>query len=470
MTVWKKVLALTMSGILVFGMSACKGKEPEGDEIEIEVAEEPEEAGESGEPEETIEVVSDLEASISWWTYPVFVQDEGQEEGAYEQTLIQEFNKKYPNIRVELKMLDYTQGPDEVQALIDGEGLELPNVLLDEPGRIGIYAKEGVLTDLTSMFTEEMAADVVSEGILSACRNEGAYVMYPFSASNYVMAFNRSMIEGSGAIELMNREGACTWTTEAFEQVLERLGNSQFNGGILYCSGIAGDYASRSFLTNLYDGSLMNEDGTAYTMNSEANQQALTKVKEWMDKGWVLNGSGSTGADAVSSFVNGDNSFCLLWSLPQALANAQALQENGVEVVVMPYPSEDGVPELEYMLKGFCIFKTEDEKQEEASRYLVDFLCNDESKAAENVVRSGGFPVRTSMGDVYGGNEEALLYEALLPYSGTYYNHVEGFEEMRVYWYQMLAEILNGEYSVKESTDSFVEYANKTLEPKGEEE
>ena len=278
MTVWKKVLALTMSGILVFGMSACKGKEPEGDEIEIEVAEDPEEAGESGEsgePEETIEVVSDLEASISWWTYPVFVQDEGQEEGAYEQTLIQEFNKKYPNIRVELKMLDYTQGPDEVQALIDGEGLELPNVLLDEPGRIGIYAKEGVLTDLTSMFTEEMAADVVSEGILSACRNEGAYVMYPFSASNYVMAFNRSMIEGSGAIELMNREGACTWTTEAFEQVLERLGNSQFNGGILYCSGIAGDYASRSFLTNLYDGSLMNEDGTAYTMNSEANQQAL---------------------------------------------------------------------------------------------------------------------------------------------------------------------------------------------------
>ncbi len=214
----------------------------------------------------------------------------------------------------------------------------------------------------------------------------------------------------------------------------------------------------------------MNEDGTAYTMNSEANQQALTKVKEWMDKGWVLNGSGSTGADAVSSFVNGDNSFCLLWSLPQALVNAQALQENGVEVVVMPYPSEDGVPELEYMLKGFCIFKTEDEKQEEASRYLVDFLCNDESKAAENVVRSGGFPVRTSMGDVYGGNEEALLYEALLPYSGTYYNHVEGFEEMRVYWYQMLAEILNGEYSVKESTDSFVEYANKTLEPKGEEE
>ncbi len=466
MTLWKKLTALALCGTLVVSMGACGRKKPEQDEIEIEPVEDTEEM----EPAEETEIVSDLEAAISWWTYPVFVQEEGQEDGTYEQTLIQEFNKKYPNIRVNLRVLDYTQGPDEIQGLIDGEGLELPDVLLDEPGRINSYAQQGVLASLDSMFTEEMTSDVVSEGILSACRNSGAYVMYPFSASNYVMAFNRYMIEGSGAIEVMNREGACTWTTEDFEQVMERLDNSGFNGGILYCSGIAGDYASRSFVTNLYDGSLMNEDKSAYTVNSEANQQALAKIKEWVDKGWVLNGSGSSGADAVSAFVNGENSFCMLWSLPQALANAEALAENEVEVVVMPYPSADGVPQLEYMLNGFCMFQTEDEKREEAARYLIDFLCNDESVAVENVIRSGGFPVRTSMGDVYGGNEEALLYEALLPYSGTYYNKVEGFEEMRVYWYQMLAEILNGEYSVQDSTESFVEYANKTLLPKEEEE
>ena len=268
----------------------------------------------------------------------------------------------------------------------------------------------------------------------------------------------------------MNREGACTWTTEAFEQVLERLNASGFNSGMLYCSGIAGDYATRSFITNLYDGSLMNEDMTAYTMDSEANRQALNKIKEWMEKGWILNGSGSSGADAVASFVEGENSYCLLWSLPQAISNAEALAENGVEVVVMPYPSADGVPSLEYMLNGFCIFENGDEDKLQASRYLVDFLCNDEEVAKESVVRSGAFPVRASMGDVYDGNTEAQLYEALLPYSGTYYNKVEGFEEMRVYWYQMEAEIINGEYSVEDATDSFVEYADKTLVPKEKEE
>ena len=121
------------------------------------------------------------------------------------------------------------------------------------------------------------------------------------------------------------------------------------------------------------------------------------------------------------------------------------------------------------MLNGFCIFQTADEAKEQASRYLVDFLCNDESVAKENVVRSGAFPVRTSMGDVYDGNEEALLYEALMPYSGTYYQSVKGFEKMRVYWYQMETEILEDQYSVKEATNSFTEYADKTLTEKEEE-
>ena len=57
-----------------------------------------------------------------------------------------------------------------------------------------------------------------------------------------------------------------------------------------------------------------------------------------------------------------------------------------------------------------------------------------------------------------------------MPYSGTYYNRVNGFEEMRVYWYQMLGEILDGEYSVNDATSSFVEYANKTLTKDGEKE
>lgn len=468
MTNWKKITAITAVGLLALSAMGCQGKKDSGSE-DIDIVDVVEDTQNTDDTETSTEILSDLEASINWWTYPVFVQEDGQEDGTYEKTLIQKFNEKYPNIHVELTLLDYTDGPSLLEEHIKAEGGELPDVLLDEPGRISTYAKADMLSDISDLFTDGVKNDIVSENLLSACQNGDAYVMYPLSGSNYCMAFNKEMLESSGAMELINQEGARTWTTDTFEQVLEKLNGAGFGAGMLYCSGIAGDYATRSFVTNLYDGALMNEDKNAYTINSEANQNAFTKIKEWIDKGWMLNGSEATGADAVSEFVAGNQSYCLLWSLPQAISNAATLQENGVEVVVMPYPSADGTPSLEYMLNGFCVFKNSDEAKEQASRYLIDFLCNDESVAKENVVHSGAFPVRTSMGDVYDGNEEAQLFEALMPYSGTYYQAVNGFEKMRIYWYQMEQEILNDQSSVKDATASFTEYANKTLTEKEEE-
>ena len=106
MSVWKKMAALAaFTGVFSALLGGCAGsgaQDEKTDDIKVEVTEaQPEE-------EETAEAVSDLETTITWWTYPVFVQEEGQEDGAYEQHLIQEFNKKYPNITVELRMLDYT--------------------------------------------------------------------------------------------------------------------------------------------------------------------------------------------------------------------------------------------------------------------------------------------------------------------------------------------------------------------------
>lgn len=421
---------------------------------------EPKEEEEAPKEQEPVQVLSDLEAEITWWSYPVFIQDEGAQAGDYENALVERFRQYYPNITVHVEMLDYENGPARVEEAL-GNGAA-PDVLFDEPGRIGGYARKGVLAELGSLFTEERKSDMAGEGALSACRTGEGYFMYPLSMMNYVMAFNREMLEATGAIDLMNREGARLWDTEAFAQVLERLNRSGFMAGNLFCSGVGGDYATRSFLTNLYDVTLMDEEMGAYTFKGDGAANTLNKVKEWTDAGWLLNGSGETGAGSVEDFVNGETAFTLLWSLPQAISNSAALQEKGIQVVEMPYPSQDGIPSLEYIMNGFCVFKSEDENKMQAAQYLIDFICGGPD-AAEHVARTGAFPVRASLGDVYQGNEQALFYEALTPYSGPCYQKVQGFEPMRVYWYQMISEVLNGEYGAKAASDSFVEYANETL-------
>lgn len=462
---WNKALAVTL--FLCLCATGC-GKEQElampESEIENETDVEIPDVMEN--PEETeaqIEPVSDLQTEITWWTYPIFVQDAGNESGTFEQQLIEEFRKYYPNIQVQIEVLDYENGPAKVEEAISVGAM--PDVLFDGPGRIGAYAQKGALADLSSLFTEEAIGDLVNTEILSACKNGDQYIMYPFSMVNYVMAFNKQMLETCGAIDLMNRDGARTWDTATFAQVLEKLNYSGFKAGTLHCSGVSGDYATRSFLTNLYDAPLMNDEFNSYTFEGDRAVSSLGKVKEWVDAGWMLNGSGDTGADSVEAFVSGDAAYTLLWSLPQAIGNAAVLEQNGIEVVEMPYPSQDGVPVLEYIMNGFCVFDSKDAERIQAAQYLIDFICNGED-AAGHVARTGAVSVRTSLKDVYQGNEDALFYEALTRYSGPYYQQVKGFESMRVYWYQMIAEVLNGEYGAKAAVESFREYANETL--KGE--
>lgn len=465
----KSLVAWLLLGALVTGCGKKEEVRDSHEEPDIQIEQEgpKEEPAQKEEPAREEEpqalVLSDLDAEITWWVYPIFVQDEGGAPGDYEQALIARFQQYYPNIRVNLEMLDYENGPARLEEAI-GAGTT-PDVLFDEPGRIQDYARKGALADLSPLFTEERKADLVSSEILSACTYGDAYVMYPLSMMNYVMAFNKQMLETCGAMELLNREGARTWNTDTFAQVLELLNNSGFKAGSLYCSGVAGDYATRSFLTNLYDVPLMNSDLSAYAFQGEGAVNTMQKVKEWTDQGWLLNGSGTTGAGSVEEFVKGEASYTLLWGLPQAISNAQALADGGIEVVELPYPSQDGVPVLEYVMNGFCVFEHQDEARLMASQYLIDFICNGE-EAAGHVVKTGAFPVRTSLGDVYQGNEQALFYEAITPYSGTYYQKVQGFASMRVYWYQMISEVLNGEYGAKASLESFLEYANDTL--KGE--
>lgn len=451
----KRALALLMAVMLVPGLLAgCKKEEAPEDPVTEET--------ETGEPaaEET-EVVSELEAVISWWTYPIFVQDDGSVDGTYEQQLIEAFQKKYPNITVNLEVLDFETGKDKIDAaLADGS---VCDVLFANAENIAPYQEKGALLDLSSLFTDEMLMDLYEGEFLSACQEGVHYYMYPLSISNYVMAFNKSALEQSGAMELMPADGVRSWTADEFEAVISKLKEAGYEGGSFYCSGHAGDYGTRSFVTNLYDAELTNEAMDTYAINSDNGKKAMEKIKEWVSKGYLQNGAEVNGAQAVESFVNGSSSFTLLWNLPHELYYEGTMGDNGVEPYVMMYPSADGRASLEYILNGFAVFDHQDDARAEASRYLIDFLCNDEAWKAQNVARTGAFSVRQSLGDVYGENEQAALYQSFVPYSGIYYQKLKGFDKMRIYWYQMEKEILSGEYSVSDAMNSFVEYANKTL-------
>ncbi|MEG2037775.1 MAG: carbohydrate ABC transporter substrate-binding protein, partial [Ruthenibacterium sp.] len=60
-----------------------------------------------------------MTAEITWWAFPTFGQENADDPaGTYEKTVIEAFNAKYPNIKVNLETIDFTSGPDAITAAI----------------------------------------------------------------------------------------------------------------------------------------------------------------------------------------------------------------------------------------------------------------------------------------------------------------------------------------------------------------
>lgn len=456
----KKILSLGLvTALLVSSLAGCGG----GAKTETTAAAAQTTAAASTDTTAAPEAPAAGETTeITWWAFPTFAQDADKPAGTYEAEIVAAFEAKNPDVKVKLETIDFTSGPEKITAAI--EAGTVCDVLFDAPGRIISYAQNGKLVKLDDMFTDEFVKDVDNEALLNACKSDdGSYYMYPISTAAFFMAVSKNALEDAGAMDCINLEGDRTWTTAQFEEMIQKLSAAGYNGATVYCSGQGGDQGIRAFVTNLYDSQVTNDEVTEYTLNDEGGIKAMTKIKEWVDAGYMLNGSAYNGGEDVDQFVAGNTAFTTLWSPGLASQRAETLKENSIEVIALPFPSEDGVPELEYLVNGFCVFDNGDAARAEASKRFIDFMCNDEEWGPKDVVRTSVFPVRQSMGDLYPGNEDMAFYASLTKYYSPYYNTIKGFAEMRTYWFPMLQAVLNGDATPEDAVNDFVAKANQSI-------
>ena len=85
-------------------------------------------------------------ASIKLWTYPIG----GWGNDDTVQNLISSFNAKYPDIKVTVEYLDYTNGDDQVNTAI--EGGSAPDLVMEGPERlVANWGAKGVMAPLNDL-------------------------------------------------------------------------------------------------------------------------------------------------------------------------------------------------------------------------------------------------------------------------------------------------------------------------------
>lgn len=433
----KKFLRLFLTSAAVLSLAACGSSS-------------------SSDSSDTAESSSDV-TEITWWAFPVFTQENADDGvGTYEASIIEAFEKANPDIKVKLETIDFTSGPEKITTAI--EAGTAPDVLFDAPGRIITYGKNGKLAELNDLFTDDFVSDVNNDNLIQASKAGDTAYMYPISSAPFYMALNKAMLEDAGVLDLV-KDG---WTTDDFEKVIKALKDKGYNPGSLFSNGQGGDQGTRAFLANLYSGSVTDAEVTKYTTDQPNFVKALEKAAGWIKDGYMMNGSQYNGGDDIQNFANGQTSYTILWAPSQNGIQAQLLEASKVEVVEVPFPSEDGKADLEYLVNGFAVFNNGDEAKVAAAKKFIQFICDDEEWGPKNVVRTGAFPVRSSYGKLY-DTERMETISAWTEYYSPYYNTIDGFAEMRALWFPMLQAVSNGEESAADALANFTKQANETI-------
>ncbi|MGC4385307.1 ABC transporter substrate-binding protein [Streptococcus suis] len=431
----KKIIHSLLAGVAVLSLAACG----------------------SSSNNTTADSSASGKTEITWWAFPVFTQENTEDGvGTYEQKIIAAFEEANPDITVKLETIDFTSGPEKITTAI--EAGTAPDVLFDAPGRIITYGKNGKLAELNDLFTDEFVKDVNNDNIIQASKAGDTAYMYPLSSAPFYMAFNKAMLKDAGVLDLV-KDG---WTTDDFEKVIKALKDKGYNPGSLFSNGQGGDQGTRAFLANLYSGSITDEGVTKYTTDSEQMIKALDKAAGWIKDGYMMNGSQYAGGDDIQNFANGQTSYTILWGPAQNGIQGQLLEASKVEVLEVPFPSEDGKAALEYLVNGFAVFNNGDEARVAASKKFIQFIADDKEWGPKNVVRTGAFPVRTSFGALY-DDERMAMIDKWTGYYSPYYNTIDGFAEMRTLWFPMLQAVSNGEKEAEAALKEFTEQANATI-------
>ena len=393
-------------------------------------------------------------ASIKLWTYPI--GGWGKDETVQE--LISSFNAKYPDIKVTVEYLDYTNGDDQVNTAI--EGGSAPDLVMEGPERlVANWGAKGLMVDLSDLWTDDQKADI-SASVESACKDSsGAYYEFPLCMTAHCMAINKTVFEAADAMQYVDAENH-TWTTDNFLKAVQAVYDSgKTDVGAIYCSGQGGDQGTRAIINNMYGGTFTDAAHTKYTADSPENIKAIQALYD--AKGVNFDAS-INGGEEITLFRNGTLQMAFCWNIAQQLNsdnNDAGLTNSGDEIFPMAFPTESGDPKLCGGIWGFGIFDNGDEAKIEAAKTFIDFIAADPDQVGASVLASTYFPVRESVGDIYAGNDIMSEYTKFMSYLGDYYQITPGWATARTEWWNMLQRVGTGE-PVEQAVATFVQNAN----------
>lgn len=320
-----------------------------------------------------------LSGTITYWTG---YDQVGPEFKTLTEVVIPAFEAKYPGVKVDVQGI-----PDEelrAKIITAVAGGAAPDLLRADVVQVPEYADQGALLALdTEMPDFQALADTVYPGPLSSNKWGDHYYGLPLDTNTRILFANSAVWQKAGL-------SALPTTIAEFEAALASIKAAE-PGVFGYAEGGTGAWNVLPWIWS-FGGSVTDDGVTVATghLNGAGTVAAVTKLKEWLEKGY-LSPSILGGGTATSEQIGNDQAALVVegpWMPPIFGAQFPNLK---TEYAPMPAGPGGSVS----VVGGEDIVVFQQTKNKEAALAFVRFVISEEAQLAMG--KTGQMPVITSL-------------------------------------------------------------------------
>lgn len=365
----------------------------------------------------------------------------------FREEAIKDFNKEFPNIKVELEHVAYDQLHDKQLVSFNAGGSAAYDVVDVDEIWTAEYANAAFIKPVTDRYTDEMKS-----GILETSKNIVTYngKMYGVPMFNDVLFFyyNEEMLKQAGF-----ESPPKTWEEfTSYSKTLQEKkitdgpasswGWSMNEGLVVYFSQFLGSFGGQYF----------DESGNP-TFNNEKGVEALQYMvdslnNETVDKNSISNND----RQILDAFKNGKTAFVSGWSFYWGEINGDDSKVKG-KVKVGMLPAANGATPKTATGSMFLAI-TEQSDNEEAAWKFIEFLGRKETQKQQSI-KAGALPIWT---DLY-SDQDLIKNHGAFEEMGAQLEYtisrpsLDGYNEFSKELQLRLQEALTGKITSKEALD-----------------
>jgi len=420
----------------------------------------------------SLAITASAKTNVSFWTYPsINYEGLGIALGEYEKNIIEQFEKEYPEVNIELEIIPYDSGTEKLNLNI-ASGTP-PDIISDAILRVGAYANAGLLVPFD--LTEEEKNDFFPFAIEMSSFS-GKMYYYPIGVGAGGVLVSKKIARDTGALDLLplDRPGR-TWTADEYKALLQKIASAKLPG--VYGMGMwFGDsQCQQSFIMLMLQGfgavPYTLENGKwKCTLNSP---EAVEGLEYYLD---IYNNSPGCFPEGVENLLYTDiNNLIfnhqiatLLYGIGHIINGLKGdKQFADLELAMFPIPSKEGIPNVSSLGSGgFGVFDNHDAEKAKYAQLFVRYFCANGPNILEAVYNLS--PARKSTPppfQEFKDNPEVRYFMDELP---KFYKNdgqtTPVFGQYKKIFSSVMQGVFTGQLTAKEGLDEVANKVNKLLD------